>query len=70
MGTGSFGTVIMAKSLKTGKKVAIKLIKEFKSHYAIRKVLREIRLLRKLSEIETNIFTVKILDIYFPKDFD
>ena len=67
LGKGSFGTVIKAKDRKTGQKVAIKLMKDIgKSSYSLRKLLREIIILRKLSEIENNIFTTKLLDIITP----
>jgi mitogen-activated protein kinase 1/3 len=70
LGKGSFGTVVKAKNRQTGAKVAIKLIKDInKSSYSLRKLLREIIILRKLSEIENNIFTIKLLDIIIP-DFD
>ena len=60
-----------AKNRKTGEKVAIKLIKDIaKSTYGARKILREIVLLRKLSECPNNIFTVKLLDIILPPSFD
>lgn len=38
----------------------------FKSEYNARKTLREIMLLRKLTEMEDNIFTTKVLDIVVP----
>ena len=67
MGFGSFGQVIQAKNRETGQIVAIKLIKNInKNSYAARKVLREIILLRKLSEVKDNIFTVKLLDVFLP----
>ena len=57
----------MAKNRETGDKVAIKLITDVsKTVYGARKVLREIVLLRKLSECPNNIFTVKLLDIVIP----
>ena len=47
--------------------VAIKLIQNIdKSSYTTRKVLREIIILRKLSEIEENLFTIKLLDVIIP----
>lgn len=68
LGKGSFGTVIKAKHRETGQKVAIKLMKDVnKSSYSLRKLLREIIILRKLSEIENNIFTTKLLDIIIPQ---
>jgi serine/threonine protein kinase len=58
LGEGSFGLVKKAKSLKTGQEVAIKLIDNIQtSKYYCRKVLREIIILRKLSDIKENIFT-------------
>ena len=35
-------------------------------NYMIRKVLRELIILRKLSELECNIFTTKVFDVIFP----
>ena len=67
LGKGSFGTVVKAKNRETGQKVAIKLMRDIsKSSYSLRKLLREIIILRKLSEIENNIFTTKLLDIIIP----
>lgn len=51
--------------------VAIKLIKNiFKCVYQARLAFREIFILRKLSDIEDNIYTTKLLDIIFPKQFE
>ena len=67
LGTGAFGEVVLAKNRETGDKVAIKLITDVsKTPYGARKVLREIVLLRKLSECPNNIFTVKLLDVIIP----
>ena len=38
--------------------------------YVTRKVLRELTLLRKLSEMKDNIFTTKILDIILPLEVE
>ena len=47
--------------------VAIKLIQNIdKSSYTTRKVLREIIILRKLSEMDENLFTIKLLDVIIP----
>jgi len=62
--------VVRAKDKKTGAIVAIKLIKNiFRCVYSARLVLREIFILRKLSEMEENIFTVKLVDVIYPKQF-
>jgi serine/threonine protein kinase len=67
LGRGSFGIVMKAKDRNTGKKVAIKLINHIdKSVYSLRKLIREIVLLRELSAIEENVFTIKLLDLIIP----
>ena len=43
------------------------------SAYTTRKVLREVKLLKKISEIESNIYTTTLIDIITPElssDFD
>jgi serine/threonine protein kinase len=71
LGEGSFGQVYLAKHRETGKKVAIKLIKNLQnSVYNAKKVLREIELLSKLSELSENIFTVKLLEVILPACVD
>jgi mitogen-activated protein kinase 1/3 len=68
LGKGTFGTVVKAINRETGKMVAIKHIEGLsKNSYAARKALREVKILRKLSEIEENVFTVKLLEIITPK---
>ena len=58
--------MVRAKNRKTGEKVGIKLIANIqKSTYFARKVLREIAILRKL---QSNIFTIKILDVILPQN--
>ena len=60
LGKGTFGTVVKAVNRKNGQLVAIKLIDDLSSSsYAARKVLREVKILRKLSEIEENVFTYR-----------
>ena len=67
IGCGQFGEVYKAKCITTGEKYAIKLMKNpFKTQHVARQVYREIKLMRKLSEIETNLFTSKLVDIILP----
>ena len=66
LGAGGFGIVFDAKDRLTGQKVAIKMIEVRQDSYYIRKLLREIIILRKLSEMEDNVFTNKLLDVILP----
>ena len=69
LGKGSFGIVVRARHRYTQQMVAIKLIDKISNTpYQMRQILREIFLLRKLTQIENNLFTVKLLDIILPKE--
>mgnify|MGYP000306367034 CR=1 FL=1 len=58
LGAGSFGQVMKAKHLKSGKIVAVKLMKNlFDSQYSSKKLLSEIQILRKLTAAEDNVFS-------------
>lgn len=71
LGEGTYGQVIKAKSKETGEIVAVKLIKNiFKCVYQARLAYREIFILRKLSEIDGNIYTTKLIDIILPRQFE
>lgn len=71
LGSGTFGVVYSATSIKTGKKVAIKLVEGIQSsEYMARKVLRELIILRKFSQIETNVFTSKVMQVILPNDIE
>ena len=70
LGQGSFGTVASAIHVETGTEVAIKMMSNtFKDIYNAKKIISEIEILRKLSEIDGNCFTIQIYDIIFP-EFD
>jgi serine/threonine protein kinase len=67
MGEGTFGTVAKAIDNKNGEHVAIKcLLNTFDTSYHTRTALREVILLRKLTELKNNIYTTKLIDIIFP----
>ena len=67
LGEGTFGQVVKARDLKSGKLVAIKLIRNaFSSNYESRKLLREIMILRQLTQMEDNVFSPGLIDILIP----
>ena len=64
---GTYGTVVKAQCVQTSELVAIKYIQgAFKSLRQSKAVLREISILRQLSQMHNNIFTVKVLDVIVP----
>ena len=53
LGAGSYGQVVKAKHRATKQVVAIKLIKDvFKDSFQTRKILREIKIMRKLAKMK------------------
>ena len=61
---GGNGEVRLAVHVKSGQKVAIKHIdKAFSDSYTARTALREIKILRKLTQDRANTFTPRLLDI-------
>ena len=68
-GIGSFGHVISATHRLSNQTVAIKLITNlYDSPYAFKKVIREIQILKQLTELKNNIFTTKLYDIILPNE--
>jgi mitogen-activated protein kinase 1/3 len=68
LGKGSYGQVVKAKHRETKEIYAIKCIKcDPTNLYFFRYVIREIQILRQLSQMESNVFTVKIHDIIVPE---
>jgi mitogen-activated protein kinase 1/3 len=65
LGTGSYGSVCRAIQLSSGKKVAIKRVKNvFEDDIDCKRILREITLLTKLNHPSV----VKIVEILEPTD--
>ena len=68
LGTGAFGSVVKAKHKVTNEIVSIKMIKDcFANIHRVRMLLRELMILRKLTEMEDNIFTTKLYDVILPQ---
>ena len=68
LGQGTGGQVIKAKHRESGQIVAVKKVEiaiEDLDH--VKYVLREISILRQLSSIEDNIFTIKLFDVVLPR---
>ena len=58
IGEGSFGNVYQVQKISDGKQYAAKIMKmPFKTSYTARQTYREIKIMRKLSEIKSNMFT-------------
>jgi mitogen-activated protein kinase 1/3 len=54
----------------SGKKYAIKCIKNpFETFYVAKKVLREIQIMRHLTQMEGNVHTTKLYDVMHTEDF-
>jgi serine/threonine protein kinase len=70
VGEGSYGQVIKGKCKKSSRDVAIKFIQNVcESDYDCVKVIREIQLLRRLTEVPNNVHTVELIDLLIcPKE--
>lgn len=69
VGHGSFGCVFKAQHKTTKRVYAIKQISNiFSSLYSFKKLIREIQILKQLSQMEGNIFTTKLYDVIIPED--
>jgi serine/threonine protein kinase len=64
IGSGTFGQVVHAKHRATGTHCAIKLVRtELKTKEECRNLLRELTILRQLTQMKTNNFVTKIYDV-------
>ena len=69
IGVGSYGEVVQAKHVKTGKIVAIKHLNDiFKNEYDAKKNVREVQIMRQFTSMKNNSFTTKLFDVIVPKD--
>ena len=67
IGYGAYGTDMKCIYTPTGKKYAVKLIKNsFDNDYMARQLYREVKILRELSQMDKNVLTVNIHDILIP----
>ena len=69
IGVGAYGEVVQAKHKHTNQIVAIKLLRQlFENIYDSKKVIREIQIMRHLTQMQNNHFTIKIYDIIIPEN--
>lgn len=69
LGVGSYGEVVQAKHRASGTIVAIKLLKDiFRSVYESKKVIREVQILRQMTQMPGNQYTTKLYDLITPTD--
>jgi serine/threonine protein kinase len=67
-GKGAYGEVVLAKSRATNEKVAIKYIPvNFSKAQDLKALLRELTILRQLSEMSNNVFTTKLHSVVLNK---
>lgn len=73
LGSGSYGTVVKAKCLRTKRYVAIKLVQVMREHqYSVVKVLREVQIMEFFQTMKDKYkmpsFFTGLLDIFCPED--
>ena len=69
IGSGSCGEVARVKHRETREVYAVKLVKfDQKNTFQMKNLVRELSILRQLSSMKNNIFTVKLYDVILPKN--
>ncbi len=67
-GQGSFGTVAAARDRGTGQKVAIKMVSlDTEDYYPLKKLLREITIMRQLSQMDGSSLITRLLEVVVPE---
>ena len=67
LGQGSYGTVVKAQHITSGQIFAIKQVRGiFDRSFSTKMILREIQIMRQLTQMNNNYFTTKLLDIIVP----
>ena len=62
LGHGAYGFVYGCKHRQTKQEVAVKVIEVQHDSYFLKKLLREIIILRKLSDWDENLYSTKLID--------
>ena len=71
IGSGGYGQVVKARQKSNNKIVAIKLQKNaFTLELLSKRFVSEVSIMRRLSEISKNIYTVRLLDILADEELD
>lgn len=71
MGEGSYGEVVKARHRTTREVVAIKMLKfNFNNIHLIRNVIRELAILRQLTMMDNNYFTITLKELVVPVDIE
>jgi serine/threonine protein kinase len=68
LGKGSFGKVVLGKNRATGTKVALKFIEIDQGKGGLRKLIREISIMRQFTRMKNNHFVCRLLDVIYAKE--
>ena len=68
LGEGAEGKVYLARNRLTKEKVAVKIVQDLSYFSKVRQVLREVSILKELSQMEGSQYISKLKQVYWPKD--